>query len=100
RDARARLAVRATRAVQRAKAAVASIALGDLAIGLAEQNVTAEQKRFELGKSTNFDVLRRQDEREQARLRKASAVADYLAARAELDGLSGAILARYHIVMP
>lgn len=100
RDAQARLAVRATRAVQRAQAALASIALGTEAIGLAEQNVTAEQKRFELGKSTNFEVLRRQDELEQARLRHASAIADYLAARADLDGLSGAILPRYGIVMP
>ena len=100
RDARARLAVRATRAVQRARAALASVALGDQAIGLAEQNVAAEQKRFELGKSTNFDVLRRQDELEQARLRQAASVGDYLAARADLDGMSGAILSRYHIVMP
>lgn len=100
RDTQARLAVRVTRAVQRTRAAIASVALGDQAIDLAEQNVAAEQKRFELGKSTNFDVLRRQDELEQARLRKASAVADYLAARAELDGLSGVILAQYHIVMP
>jgi len=100
RDARARLAVRATRAVQRAKAALASIALGNEAIVLAEQNVTAEQKRFELGKSTNFDVLRRQDELEQARLRHAAAIADYLIARADLDGLTGAILGRFGIVMP
>ena len=100
RDAEARLAVRTTRAVQRTRAAIASVALGDQAIDLAEQNVAAEQKRFELGRSTNFDVLRRQDELEQARLRQASAVADCLAARADLDGLSGAILARYHIVMP
>ncbi len=100
RDARGRLAVRATRAVQRARAARASVALAAEAIDLAEQNVAAEQKRFELGKSTNFDVLRRQDELEQARLRHAAAVADYLAARADLDGLSGAMLARYHITMP
>jgi outer membrane protein TolC len=100
REGRARLAVRTTRAVQRAQAALASIALGDEAIGLAEQNVTAEQKRFELGKSTNNEVLRRQDELQQTRLRHASAIADYLAARADLDGLSGAILARYGIVMP
>jgi outer membrane protein len=100
RDARAQLAVRTTRAVQRARAALASIALGDEAIGLAEQNITAEQKRFELGKSTNFEVLRRQDELEQARLRHAVAIADYLAARADLDGLAGTILARYSIVMP
>ena len=100
RDARARLAVRATRAVQRMKAALASIDLGTEAIGLAEQNVTAEQRRFELGKSTNFDVLRRQDELEQARLRHATAVSDYLIARADLDGLTGEILGRYGIVMP
>jgi outer membrane protein TolC len=100
RDGRARLAVRATRAVQRARAALASIALGAEAIDLSEQNIAAEQKRFELGKTTNFEVLRRQDELEQARLRHASAVADYLAARVDLDGLSGAILTRYGIVMP
>jgi outer membrane protein TolC len=92
--------VRATRAVQRARAALASIALGDDAVDLANQNVVAEQTRFQLGKSTNFEVLRRQDELEQARLRQASAVADYLAAQADLDGLSGAILPRYRVVMP
>jgi hypothetical protein len=32
--------------------------------------------------------------------RKASAVADYLAARAEFDGLRGQIFARNPIVMP
>ncbi len=100
RDAQAKLAVRATRAAQRARSALASIELGAQAISLAEQNVTAEQKRFDLGKSTNFEVLRRQDELEQARLRHASSIADYLAARADLDGLGGTILARYNIVMP
>ena len=100
RDTQARVAVRATRVVQRARAALASVDLASQAIDLAEQNVAAEQKRFELGKSTNNDVLRRQDELEQARLRQATAVADYLAARVELDGLSGDILARYGIVMP
>jgi HAE1 family hydrophobic/amphiphilic exporter-1 len=99
RDAQAKLAVRATRAVQRANAALASIALGAEAIGYAEQNVTFEKRRFEIAKSTNNDVLRRQDELEQARLRHASAIADYLAARVDLDGLSGAILSRYGIVM-
>jgi outer membrane protein TolC len=99
REARARLAVRATRAAQRAQAALANIALGDEAISLAEQNVAAEQKRFELGKTNNFEVVRRLDELEQARLRHAAAIADYLVARADLDGLSGGILARFGIVM-
>jgi len=40
----------------------------------------------------DFEVLRRQDELEQARLRHASAIADYLSARADLDGLSGAMV--------
>lgn len=99
REGQAQLAVRATRAAQRARAALASIALGDEAIGLAEQNVAAEQRRFELGKSTNFEVLQRQDELQQARLRHAAAMADYLAAQAELDGMAGALLARFGIVM-
>ena len=99
-EVRSRLAIRATRAAQRARAALDSIALGDEAVGLAEQNITAEQNRFALGKSTNFDVLRRQEELEQARLRQSAAVVDYLASRTELDGLSGTLLARYHIVMP
>ena len=100
RAARARLAAVSTQAVRRARAALATIALGDRTIGLAEQNVAAEQHRFELAKSTNFDVLRRQDELEQAQLRHAAAVVDYLSARARLEGLTGEILAHYGVVMP
>lgn len=99
RDARARLALRATRAVQRANAAAASVALGEEAIDLAEKNVAAEQARFQLGKTTNFEVLRRQDELQQARLRRAASISDYLIACADLDGLSGAILGQFGIVM-
>jgi len=99
-DARAKLAVRATRSAQRANAALANISLGADAISLAEQNVAGEQRRFELGKSTNFEVLRRQDELEQARLRHATAVRDYLMARADLDGLDGTILRQFGIFMP
>ncbi len=100
RAARLHLAVTATRAVQRAHAATASFDLGVKAIALAEQNIEAEQHRFELGKSTNFDVLRRQDELEQVRLRNVAFVVDYLDARADLDGLTGEILAKYGVVMP
>ena len=100
RAARLALATRATRAVQRARAAAASAALGDRSIDLAQQNIEAEQHRFELGKSTNFDVLLRQDALEAARLRQASFLVDYLSARADLDGLTGEILTKFGVAMP
>jgi outer membrane protein len=99
RAARARIASSATRAVQRARAALASVTLGDTAIALAQQNIENERKKLDVGKSTNFEVLRRQDELEAARLRRAGAVVDYLSARAEIDGLTGQILPRFGIVM-
>ena len=100
RDARAAVAADAARTVQAAKAAAASIELGDQAVDLATQNVEAEIHRFEDRKSTNFDVLRRQDELQAAKLRRASAVVDYLAARAHLGALTGAILGEYGIKLP
>ena len=99
RAARAHIATQAIRIVQRIKAAYSSAKLSDEAVELANQNIEAEKKRFELGKSTNFDVLRRQDELEQAKLRKVSAIVDYLGARAELDALTGAILSKYAITL-
>jgi len=99
RAARARISSQAIRIVQRIKAATASVKLSDEAIALAQQNIDAENKRFLLGKSTNFDVLRRQDELEQAKLRRVSAIVDYLGARVELDALSGAIFTRFGITM-
>jgi outer membrane protein TolC len=99
RAARAHIATQAIRIVQRVKAAYASAKLSDQAVELANQNIDAEKKRFELGKSTNFDVLRRQDELEQAKLRKVSAIVDYLSARAELDALTGTILSKYAITL-
>ncbi|HEY1554175.1 MAG TPA: TolC family protein [Kofleriaceae bacterium] len=99
RAARARVAAHATLAVQRVRAALAAVALGDTATQLAEANVEAEQHKLELGKSSTFEVLRRQDDLQQVRLRHATAIVDYLSARAELDGLTGAILGQFGVVM-
>ena len=82
-----------------AQAALAGIALDEKAIQLAEENVKAEQRKLELAKSTTFEVLRRQDDLQQVRLRHATSVVNYLSARAELDGLTGAILSQFGIVM-
>ena len=97
RDARAAVAADAARTVQLARSAALSIELGDKAVDLATQNVEAEQHRFEDRKSTNFDVLLRQTELQNAKLRRALAVVDYLAAKAKLDALTGTILETYGI---
>lgn len=97
RTLRLELALAAVRAVKLADSAQKRISLSQRAIELSEKNVKAETGRFELGKSTNFDVLARQEELKQARLRRARAVVDYLKAMAIIDALTGQILGKYGI---
>ena len=94
RDIKAQLSVAAVRAVKQAENAAARIAISKQVIALAEKNVKAEQARFELGRTTNFDILERQEELKQANLRLAQATADYLRALNVIDELSGALLER------
>ena len=56
-----------------------------------------EHARFDVGRTTNFEVLRRQDELAQAQLRQARAKADYRIAVASLQSLTGALLARHGV---
>jgi outer membrane protein TolC len=99
RAARIAVALTASRAVRRAKAAADTIKLGEDAMRLAQQAIENEQRKFDLGRSNIFEVLRRQDDLQLARLRQASAIVDYLSARAELDGLTGQILTRFGVTM-
>lgn len=99
RSLRLELALAATRAVRVAESARRRIELSTKAISLSEKNVKAETGRFELGKSTNFDVLQRQEELKQARLRQARAVVDYLRGRAIIDALTGEILGKYGVTI-
>ncbi|HWN67450.1 MAG TPA: TolC family protein, partial [Haliangium sp.] len=84
-------------AVQQAEGAHRRISLSERVIELATQNIAAEQRRFEQGRSTNFDVLQRQDELEQAQLRRARAVHDYLQALTAIDAITGDLFERYGI---
>lgn len=86
-------------AVQQAEAAQQRIVLSERVIELAQRNIEAEKARFELGRSTNFDVLQRQDELEQAQLRRARAVIDYLQALTAMDAATGSLLGRYGITL-
>jgi outer membrane protein TolC len=91
-DMRLQIARAAAESVAQARAASRRLELSRTAIELSEKNIKAEVGRFELGKSTNFDVLLRQDELKQARLRYARAVTDYLRTRSFIAALTGDIL--------
>ncbi len=97
RSLRAQVAAAAATSVQSAHIAKKRMELSQLAIGLSEKNIEAERRRFEVGKSTNFDVLQRQDEQKQARLRYARAAIDYLRATIQIHALSGELLDRYGV---
>lgn len=96
-DVKRQIASSVSEAVALAQSAEKRLALSQRAIELSQKNIKAEIGRFELGKSTNFDVLLRQDELKQARLRYARAVADYLRARAAIGALTGEILPEYGV---
>jgi outer membrane protein TolC len=69
------------------------------AVYLSEQAIDAEHARWEDGKSTNYDVMKRQEELAESRLRLARAQTDYREAEAALDALTGAILPRYGVAV-
>jgi outer membrane protein TolC len=65
----------------------------------AEKNLEAEQARFDVGRSTNNDVVLRQQELEDARIQVARATVDMLVSELSLDAVTGDILGRYDIVL-
>jgi outer membrane protein TolC len=73
------------------------VALSDKAIAVAEDNVRAERANFLAQRSTNFQVMQRQGELVDARLRRGRAVADYRSAVADLQYLSGTLLDAYRV---
>lgn len=66
-----------------------------ISVELAEQNLEAEQARFSVGRSTNYDVNFRIDELTQAQAEALSAQIDYLKALVQLQALTGEILPAY-----
>jgi outer membrane protein TolC len=62
-------------------------------------DLDAERARFQVGRATNFDVLRRQEELAQARVHVLHAKVDYWCATAGLEALTGEILGRYGVVV-
>jgi outer membrane protein TolC len=98
-DLKRTVAVSVTRAVNLLRSTEKRFQADTEAVQLAQINLDAEKARFEVGRTTNFEVLRRQDELAQARLRLTRDSADYLKAVAGLQTLTGEILPAYGITV-
>ena len=98
-DLRAQIAQTMTRAVAQIELAKRRVVLSQRAIELAMENIRIETDRFNLGKSTNFDVLNRLEEQRQAELRKAQALIDWHKAEAAVQALTGDILPAFGITV-
>jgi outer membrane protein TolC len=62
-------------------------------------DLAAEKARFEVGRSTNFDVLRRQDSLAAVQLVLLRAKVDHLKALADVEAATGEILGRHDVVL-
>ncbi len=96
-DVRAQIAQAMARAVAQIELAKRRVALSQRAIDLATENIRIEKDRFNLGKSTNFDVLSRVEEQRQAELRKAQALIDWHKAETVVQALTGDLLPAFGI---
>jgi outer membrane protein len=99
-DLRAQIAQALAEAVVLAETAARRVEIAGRAIELAEKNITAEQSRFSLGKSTNFDVLLRQEELKEAQLRQARAIIEWHKSAAVIAAITGSLLEDYGITLP
>lgn len=96
-DIKQQLAQGISRAIGQLELAKRRVALAERTIELAQRNIEVELTRFGLGKSTNFDVLQRQDELKQARLRRVRALIDWRKAEGTVMALTGELLPFYGI---
>lgn len=98
-DVRAQIAQAMSQAVAQLELARRRVALSQRAIDLANENIKIETDRFNLGKSTNFDVLNRLEELRQGELRKTQALVDWHKAELAVQALTGDILPLYGIAI-
>lgn len=98
-DLRAQIAQAMARAVAQRELANRRVVLSQTAIELANENVRIETDRFNLGRSTNFDVLNRLEEQRQAELRKAQAQVDWHKAETVILALTGDLLPTFGITI-
>ena len=98
-DLRAQIAQTMARAVAQIELAKRRVVLSQRAIELAKENIRIETDRFNLGRSTNFDVLNRLEEQRQAELRQAQALIDWHKAETVVLTLTGDLLPAFGIAV-
>ena len=64
-------------------------------MALGVENLNAEKARYDVGRSTLFDVLARQDALRSAQIREVRARIDYLKGRSMVDYVTGDLMTRY-----
>ena len=75
------------------------VELARATVGFANQNLEAEKARFSVGRSTNNDVLLRQQELKTAEIAVVQATVDLLVAETSLNAMTGELLERYRLVL-
>ncbi len=98
--ARQTVAAGVIRAANSLRTAGKVMEVAEISVQLAKDNLAAEQARFEVGRSTNYDVLLRLDELDKAQAAALSAQVNYLKALAQLQAFSGEILPAYGLDTP
>jgi outer membrane protein TolC len=81
------------------KTASVRVDLAKQTVGFAEQNLEAEKARFSVGRSTNNDVLLRQQELKSAQISVIRANVDLLESDVALSAITAEILERYGVVL-
>lgn len=85
------VATEVVRAANTSRTAAKRIEINDLAVELAEKNLEAEEARFDVGRSTNYDVLLRINDLQTAETAALQARVDYLKAMTNLEAATGRI---------
>jgi outer membrane protein TolC len=98
-DVKLQIAQTMAQAIAQIELAKRRVVLSQRAIDLAIENIRIETDRFNLGKSTNFDVLNRLEEQRQAELRKAQALIDWHKAETVVQALTGDLLPAFGITV-
>jgi outer membrane protein TolC len=75
------------------------VELAKQTVGFAQQNLEAERARFSVGRSTNNDVLLRQQELKNAEISVVRATVDLLNSDTALSAVTAEILDRYGVVL-
>ncbi len=94
---REQITLEVSNAVHRLEEAKLTLAAGENALDLARKELTAEQRKYELGDVTIFFVLDAQTRLAQAELDLLQAQVNYQIARAAVDHATGGLLEPYHV---